>query len=161
MEMKANVVLIARRYEIISELAKKLPGRNYAIEFDLEKAENVGEIFEKVNEMHITIDGLVYAAGIAPLFKMEDNDYAMMMQTMKVNALAFGELGKYMLCEKCVNSGASIVAISSIVSLVTTNRQSAYAASKTMLNTYVKYLAKEALGKMRVNAVLPGAVRTE
>lgn len=160
-EMHANVVLIARRYEMISKLAKELPGNNYAIEYDFCDVENIENIFTELCKKNIAIDGMVYAVGIAPLFKIEDNDYDLMMRTMKVNSLAFGEAGKHMLRAECVNDNASIVAISSIVSLTTTNRQSAYAASKAMLNTYVKYLAKEALGRMRVNAVLPGTVETE
>lgn len=160
-EMGASVVLIARRYQVVEKLAKSLPGNNYAIKFDFNNVDSVVKIFENLNDNNIKVDGLVYAAGIAPLFKIEENDYDMIMQTIKVNALAFAEFGKFMLKENCVNSHASIVAISSIVSLVTTNRQSAYASSKAMLNTYVRYLAKEAVGKMRVNAVLPGIVETE
>ena len=160
-EMQANVVLIARRYEIIKKMAEELPGENYAFSFDFNQSDKVGSIFNYLKENNILVDGMVYAAGIAPLFKLEENEYDAMMQTMHVNALSFAEMGKYMLQGQCTVEHAAIVAVSSIVSLVTSNRQSAYAASKTMLNTYVKYLAKEALGRMRVNAVLPGAVETE
>lgn len=160
-QLNANVILIARRKEIIDRLADMLPGNNYAIEFDLTNTERIGEIFEILEKKDVYVDGLVYAAGIAPLQKLEDNEYDLMMETMKINVLSFAEMGKYMLQSKCVRNEGAVVAVSSIVSLVASNRQSAYASSKAMLNTYVKYFAKEALGKLRVNAVLPGAIETE
>lgn len=160
-ENGANVVLVARRAEIIQELAEALPGNNLAIPYDLMDLEHIGRIFECCEKEKIMLEGCVYSAGIAPLFAIKDNEMEQMMDTMKINALAFAEVGKYLLNSSCVKVGASVIAISSIVSMVTTNRQSAYAASKSMLNTYVKYFAKEALGKLRVNAVLPGIVETE
>lgn len=95
------------------------------------------------------------------MYALKDNDTERTMDTMKINALAFAEIAKGVLNSSCMHEQASIVAISSIVSIAVTNRQSAYAASKAMLNMYVKYFAKEALGKYRVNAILPGAVETE
>lgn len=157
----ANVILVARRQNIISKMANELHGENYAIPYDLEDIGNIKNIFEACYDNGIKLDGMVYSAGIAPLFSIADNDTRMMERVMKVNALAFAELGKYMLDNKYVHTDASVVAISSIVSIATTNRQSAYAVSKSMLNTYVRFLAKEGLGKLRANALLPGVVETE
>ena len=138
-EIGANVVLVARRYEIIKELAENLPGNNYAIACDISVLENVEKIFDECEEKNIGIDGVVYAAGIAPLFSLKDNNRTEMLQTMNVNALAFAEVASCMLNAKCIKENCSVVAISSIVSQTVTNRQSAYAASKSMLNTYVQY----------------------
>ena len=160
-ECGANVVLVARRGELISQLANELNGNNYAIQYDLDDIENVKTIFEYCESNLIKLDGMVYSAGVSPLFSIAENDVKMMEKVMRINALAFAELGKYMLNDKYVNGEAAIVAISSIVSVTTTNRQSAYGASKSMLNTYVKFLAREALGRVRVNAILPGVVETE
>lgn len=157
----ANVVLIARRTSIISEMAIELPGSNYAITYDFRDLEHVGSIFAECRQRGIYLDGLVYSAGTAPLYALKDHDTESTMDTIKVNALAFAEIAKVVLNTACMRNQASIVAISSITSLIVTNRQSAYAASKAMLNTYVKYFAKEALGKYRVNAILPGVVKTE
>ncbi len=157
----ANVVLVARRTSIITELAKTLPGDNYAITYDFLDLEHVGDIFTECGQQKIYLDGIVYSAGIAPLYALKDNDTECTIDTMKINALAFAEMAKASLHSACMHEQASIVAISSIVSLAVTNRQSAYAASKSMLNTYVKYFAKEALGRYRVNAILPGVVETE
>lgn len=157
----ANVVLVARRTNIITELAKTLPGNNYAITCDFLDLERIGDIFTECEQQKIYLDGIVYSAGIAPLYALKDNDAECTIDTMKINALAFAEMAKESLNSACMHEQASVVAISSIVSRAVTNRQSAYAASKSMLNTYVKYFAKEALGRYRVNAILPGAVETE
>lgn len=160
-ELGANVVLVARRKEIITELAQNFPGKNMAISCDIRELERIGDIFSECERAGVCLDGIVYSAGVAPLCALKDNDAENVLDTIKVNALGFAEVAKYLLNTKCVVKGASVVAISSVVSQVTTNRQSTYASSKAMLNTYVKYFAKEALGKMRVNAVLPGIVETE
>lgn len=160
-KMGANVVLVARRTDIISELAQILPGNNYAVTYDFLDLEHVGNIFAECECQKIYLNGIVYSAGIAPLYSLQDNDMACTLDTMKINALAFAEMAKAVLNTNCVRKQSSIVAISSVVSIATTNRQSAYASSKAMLNTYVKYFAKEALGKYRVNAILPGIVETE
>lgn len=160
-ELGANVVLVARREEILRKLASELPGNNLAVAYDFMDLEHVGTVFDECEKAGIMLDGCVYSAGVAPLFALMENDTERMLETMTINALAFAETAKCLLKAECVKEGASVVAISSIVSMAVTNRQSAYAASKSMLNTYVKYFAKEALGKLRVNAVLPGIVETE
>lgn len=159
--MGANVILVARRTRIITELAHKLPGNNHAFTYDFSDLEHIGTIFEKCESRKLYLDGIVYSAGIAPLYALKDHDTEDTMNAIKINALAFAEMAKAVLNTNCVRKQSSIVAISSVVSIATTNRQSAYASSKAMLNTYVKYFAKEALGKYRVNAILPGIVETE
>ena len=157
----ANVVLVARRTQIITEMAHLLPGNNYALKYDFLDLEHIGTLFAACETHNLKLDGIVYSAGIAPLYALKDQDTECTLNTVKINALAFAEIAKGALNASCMSDQASIVAISSIVSMATTNRQSAYASSKVMLNTYVKYFAKEALGKFRVNAILPGVVETE
>ena len=157
----ASVVLIARNKKQIVSMAEKLQGNNYAIQCDVTVSMDIQAVFQEMLLKGIKINGMVYCAGIAPLYKIEDNDENQTVETIKVNALGFLEMCKYMISSSCVNKNASIVAISSIVSDTVTNRQAVYAGSKAMLNTYVKYMAKETLGRMRVNAILPGAVRTD
>ena len=158
---KANVILVARREEKLVSLKETLPGQNYAFPCDLSRSENIRSLFDFLVSKEILIDGMVYCAGVAPLYKIEENNEEQTLKAIKINALGFLELGKYMISSECIKNGASIVAMSSMVSETVTNRQSVYAGSKAMLNTFVKYMAKETLGKMRVNAVLPGIVETE
>lgn len=160
-EMGANVVLVARRQKIIEEMAVRLPGDNFAIPCDVKELGKIENVFVECESKGICLNGLIYSAGVAPLCSLKDNNTEEMLDAMKVNALGFAEVAKQMLNTECFEENASVVAISSTVSQVTTNRQSAYAASKTMLNTYVKFFAKEALGKFRVNAIIPAAVETE
>lgn len=160
-EKKCNVVLVARNEKKLNELAEELPGNNLAIAYDLKDLAHIDRIFETCMDRHLVLDGVVYSAGIAPLFSIEDNDPEQIMETIKINVLAFSEIGKCLLHYDCVSNNCAVVAISSIVSQTVTNRQSAYAASKAMLNTYVRFLAREGIHRLRVNAILPGAVRTE
>lgn len=161
MEKGCNVVLVARSEDKLIQLSQELPGNNVVIPYDLKDIAHIDHIFDICAEKNVILDGLVYSAGIAPLFSIEENDSTLMQETVLVNAMAFAEIGKRMLRYECVANNASIVAVSSVVSQVVTNRQSAYAASKAMLNTYVKYLAREGINRIRVNGILPGAVETD
>lgn len=161
MEKGCNVVLVARSVDKLIQLSQELPGNNVIIPYDLKDIENIHHIFDICTEKNVTLDGVVYSAGIAPLFSIKENDSTLMQETVMVNAMAFAEIGKCMLCYECVANNAAVVAVSSVVSQVVTNRQSAYAASKAMLNTYVKYLAREGINRIRVNGILPGAVETD
>lgn len=157
----ASVVLVARREGVIREMAQRLPGSNLAVPCDMKDLGSIEGIFGECVRRAVRIDGAVYSAGTAPLCALKDNDIETMCDTVKVNALAFAQMAKCMLNSPCMAQGASVVAMSSVASVAISNRQSAYGSSKAMLNAYVKRFAKEALGRFRVNAVLPGAVGTQ
>ena len=67
-----------------------------------------------------------------------------------------------LLKKKLINRGASIVFISSVSSIMGVQGTLLYASSKGAINSAVKVLASELAGqRIRVNAILPGIVRTE
>lgn len=73
--------------------------------------------------------------------------------------------GVYFLTQKLLplmNDGGGIVNISSGLTRVTVPGSSVYAAMKTAIETFTRYLAKELGGrKIRANVVAPGAVMTD
>ncbi len=67
-----------------------------------------------------------------------------------------------LLKKKLLNKGASVVFISSVSSVMGVQGTLLYASSKGAINSAVRVLASELAGqKIRVNAILPGIVRTE
>lgn len=156
----ANVILVARREDVLCDICNSLRGNNSYIAIDLSDFKQIKGLLDFCKGVG-KVDGLVYTAGVAPLMSVNDNDMKCLQETLNVNVLAFVEIMHLFMNNNLFNLGASVVAVSSTVTTAVTNRQSAYAASKSALNTYVRYIARETLNKFRVNAVIPGAVETE
>lgn len=128
---------------------------------DLCSSECVKELFQFLKEEKIRLDGLVYSAGIEGVMplKMMNRDY--LTRVMDANCLAFVEICKYFSSKRMSEDGASVVAISSLASLMNYIGELAYCVSKAALDSAVKGTAKELLRrKIRVNAVLPGTTET-
>lgn len=157
----ANVILVARHKNIIDDLAKRLPGNNIFIEYDLLDLFNICKVFDICKSNNIRIDGFIHCAGISNLEKVEDNDIQTMINTFTVNTFSFVEFCKHLIKYDNKGKDLSVVAISSNASEKIGYRQSAYSASKSALNTYIKVIAKENINIMRVNGIIPSAVETE
>lgn len=118
-------------------------------------------VFGACKECKIKLDGMVYSAGMDGTWPIKANNTALMEEMMKVNCFAFVEMARNFYSKRFSSDGASIVAVSSIASLLNDIGMSAYCASKAALNSYVKIMAKEFVRrKIRVNAVLPAGVST-
>jgi NAD(P)-dependent dehydrogenase (short-subunit alcohol dehydrogenase family) len=82
-----------------------------------------------------------------------------MFQTNYFSQVLFLQM---LLKKKLINKGASIVFISSVSSLMGVHGTLLYASSKGAINSAVRVLASELAGqRIRVNAILPGIVRTD
>ena len=122
---------------------------------------DVDEQIEKLATESFAVDGLVCCSGIndkAPIKHVSRDKIEKMY-----NANVYGPmlLVKELVKKKKLNKGASIVFISSISSIYATVSNALYASSKGAINSLVKVLALElAPKKIRVNAIMPGMVRT-
>ena len=107
--------------------------------------------------------GIVLSAGIQHTLPLQAEKYQKMLDLFNINLFANISLAKGF-AKKINNSGpgSSIVFLSSYTSLVGLGGLTAYSASKGAINSAVKTMAVE-LSKngIRVNAVLPGHVKTE
>jgi NAD(P)-dependent dehydrogenase (short-subunit alcohol dehydrogenase family) len=120
---------------------------------------DVSEIVDQIPK----IDGFVNAAGIIMLkpFKfLTDLD---LDNIFSVNFRAPLKLTQSLLKKKKFNKDASVVFISSLAgNVIASKGNTAYSASKSALNAMVRTLALEvASSNLRVNAILPGMVKTE
>ena len=107
------------------------------------------------------VQSLVYCAGIAPLGPLKALSIANWEQVMNVNLTSAMLLTKALTSVR-LNAKAlkSIVFISSNLSGFGARGMCAYAASKAGLDGLMKSLAMELAPRVRVNSVLPGAIRT-
>lgn len=161
-EQGCRLILTGRNQEKLEELKKNIDSKVIIIPYDLLDSDNVEQIFICCKENDIKLDGLIYSAGIARNTIVRANEWRDLEDVMRVNCLAFIELGKYFGMKKYSNDGASIVAISSIASCLNDTGMVQYSASKAALNSAVKTMSKEFMKrKIRVNAILPANVNTE
>jgi len=106
------------------------------------------------------IDGLVNAAGIFPVAKLQDTDLALWQQTMAVNLTGPFLMTKAVLPHLRAAEAATIVNLGSGSALLPYAELSAYGATKGGVAVLSKVWAAELAPKIRVNLVCPGMTRT-
>ena len=157
-EMGAVVILTGRRIEALDETRSCCHGEGHiVVAGDITAPDFVFDLVEKAGKL----DGLVHAAGIAPMCPigmLTDDNVEMVMKT---NFRSFLELMKYYSKKKYRGDHFSVVAVSSVSSTVGWAGGTAYCGSKAALSSSVRALAIELAPKgIRVNAVCPSNIRT-
>ena len=158
-ELGASVILTARRQqELERTLAEMRDRKSHSI-----VAGDVtdGEFIEKLVSSMGKIDGFVHAAGIGQAcpIGMIKNDYVERM--IRTNYFSFLELMKYFSKSKYRADKLSIVAVSSVSSVVGWAGGAVYCGTKGALCASVRALAVELASKgVRVNAISPSNIKT-
>lgn len=107
-------------------------------------------------------DGVIFALSVGSLRPLSLTKYKVTSNLFSVNCASFVELIRILQKNKKINEGSSVVAYSSISSLLGLKTKLAYAMSKAALNAAIVNLAIElAPKKIRVNGILKGAVTTD
>jgi len=109
----------------------------------------------------MAVDGFVHCAGAVHVLPARSARLEAVLESLNVNYVAAQQIIATLL-KKRVNPGRlrSVVVISSIWSQFGARGHSLYCASKAALDGMVRALAVELAPDVRVNSVLPGAVRT-
>ena len=160
-QMGANVVATARHEQRLAQTLSALPQpeRHLKIVADLTQPNSLSALVSQCPNL----SGIVHSAGLLKLIPFKFATPDALDQIMQLNFYAPMWLTQQLLKQKKIESGASILFLSSISGNTTaTLGHSLYASSKTALNGLTKVLAIELAGKkIRVNSLLPGMVRTE
>ena len=157
-EMGAAVILTGRRFEALEDSRKCCRGEGHVvISGDITSSEFVGSLVEEAGK----IDGLVHAAGIAPMCPVGMLSDEHIASVMKTNYYSFLELMKYYSKKRYRGEHFSVVAISSVSCEGGWGGGAVYCGSKGALSASVRALAMELAPKgIRVNAVCPSNIRT-
>ncbi|MDR0865173.1 MAG: SDR family oxidoreductase [Candidatus Symbiothrix sp.] len=159
-QMGVNLILTGRNEDKLKDTLSRCEGTNHNyLLADLNKKEEIESLVEQLPKL----DGFVNSAGIVKtllLTFMELNDINEILQT---NSISVMNLTRLLIINKKFNKESSIVYISSIngnnCSVI---GNSAYSASKAMLNGFMKAIALElASKKIRVNCVNPAMIETD
>ena len=154
-----QITLLARNKERLTKTLQSLDGKGHHVyTCDLTDEEQLKDFVSNTT----AFDGIVLCAGInefVPVKFVKQEKLSRMFQTNYFSQLILIQM---LLKKKLVNKGASIVFISSVSSIMGVQGTLLYASSKGAINSAVRVLASELAGqKIRVNAILPGIVRTE
>lgn len=160
----ATVVGIGRNSENL-KLTKEscvFPDKFIALQLDLvNEIDNLKTILKDLVKLHGKFSGLVLSAGIQDVIPLRAIDVESSKRLFDINFFVPLILIQAFADKRIAFSQSSIVCISSVASIRGDSALSAYASSKGALNSLVKSLAVELAPNIRVNAVLPGVVKTK
>jgi uncharacterized protein len=161
-EPGAELILVARRGELLRELAAELPCRATWVAVDLTEAEAPGRVRAHVEEHHGRLDLLVNNAGAAWRGGFGESGHANVQRHMDLNFDAVVRLTEALLPLLRAAAPSAIVNVASTAGRVARARTGAYSASKFALIGWTDALyAEEKPYGVHVGMVLPGFVATE
>jgi uncharacterized protein len=162
-EPGTELVLVARREELLRELAESLSCRATYVAVDLTEAEAPRRIREHLEAEHGgRLKLLVNNAGAAWRASFEEGGYANVRRHMELNFDAVVRLTEALLPLLRSSAPSAIVNVASTAGRVARARTGAYSASKFALAGWSDSLyAEEKAHGVHVGMVLPGFVRTE
>jgi len=157
-KMGASVIVTGRNVTELQNTLSMLEGEGHrSIQADLNSESDMDRL---VNELP-GLDGFVSNAGINRRMLcryIKENDLDLIMKTNLTSPIL---LTKRLLKMKKINSGASVIFISSIAAYHSSIGDSVYSATKGAIVSYSKVLALElAASQVRVNTIQPGMIRT-
>lgn len=152
----AELFLAGRDVSKLAVIATELDATTISI--DLAKIDSFDAAVDKID----ALDGIVYAAGVAPLSPVKYLQEKHISNCLQINAVSPLLLIRDLLRQKKINTPASIVLISSLIASRGASGYCAYAASKGALEASARCMAVElAPHKIRVNCLAPGMIESQ
>lgn len=161
-ELGATLVLAGRKEEELKRTADMLaqPARIEAV--NLAEMGAIPSWLKRVAAESGPLDGIVHSAGMQATTPLRFITEPQLQETLDINLKSAVGLAKGFRQKGVCRTPGSIVFISSVASRIGQPGQIAYAASKAGLEAACRCMALElAREEIRVNALLPGLVRTE
>lgn len=138
------------------------PTKHIIWPYDLKYVDNLAESLKNIlEENQGGIIDFVHCAGMVTVLPMRTLSHKYFQEIMAVNFFSAAEIITVLLKKK-INKHMlrSIIFISSIWSKFGAKGHSAYCASKGALDALMKALSLELAPEVRVNSILPGAIKT-
>lgn len=145
-----------------TRLACQAPKRHLIWRHDLADVEGIaGQLGDFLAAEGMQVGSLIHSAARLDVLPLRSLEPDRVLETFRTNVLAALELVRT-LTKKRINQKRlrTVVFVSSIASQFGAKGFSAYGASKGALDALMKSLAVELAPMVRVNSVLPGALRT-
>ncbi len=162
-DLGGTVAMVSRNEAKLNEAQKGMPvGASRAFAFDLYEIMQIPDFVAFVREELGPIAGLVHSAGdfaVTPLRAFDPTEYRRLYD---LHVTTFFSLSQAVCSKRNIDSsGASIIAVSSILALVGKEGAGPYSSVKGALVSAIRSLAIEYAPKgVRFNSVCPGWVKT-
>lgn len=149
----------ARKLE--GQIAPELAANFHFLACDLRVCEGIELLVQEAVQRTGKLDGLVHCAGMEETLPLTMNTPERVLEIYALNVFPAYELLRAFSKKKCSNDGSSVVMLSSVMGTLGQPGKTGYCGSKAALLGITKSAALElAKRKIRVNAVLPGVVKT-
>ena len=157
-----NVILIARRREVLEQLADDLKRTHdidaIAFPADLSKAEDVDRVIEMMDQREISI--IVNSAGIASFGKFMDQDWEYETNQFALNGTAVHRLTRAALDQMLPRRRGAICNVGSAAGNVSIPNNATYVFTKAGVNAFTEALHYELKGTgVTCTLLAPGPVR--
>lgn len=158
------LLLTDLKQEALEEARNRLqnPSQHQVLALDLSNVEQGKEVLTSfIKEQGINISKAVFAAGIFAVKPLRMVDYNYLKLSYDIAVFSIFSIMQ-VIASKKVNGDAleSVVVISSVNAKMGVKGYSVYASLKASMLGLMKSLAVELAPKVRVNAVMPGAIKT-
>ncbi|MER3388964.1 MAG: SDR family oxidoreductase [Microcella sp.] len=162
----ANVVLVARRLDRLTQLAAELHEEHgitaTPLEADLVEPGAVDRVVATVTERGLTISSLVNNAGFGTRGRFDEEDPARIHEEITLNVTALVDLTRALLPGLYSAGRGSLITVASTAAYQPVPYMAVYGATKAFVLSFTEALWVEAQGTgLRVLALSPGATRTE
>lgn len=161
-----NFILVARRQQLLEELAQELRAVHNAqchvLALDLADTASVDAIEQFIDENELDVKGLINNAGIGERGIYIEQQSTRITDVVRVNDLVPSLLIRRLVPKMADNKGGWVINVSSLVALMPNPNLAVYAASKAYLLHLSQALAYELKSRgVHVMALCPGPVGTE
>lgn len=160
----AKVTIIARSEDRLKETIQMMdrPEEQACYSFDLSETGQIEELIKVIVVERGNMDGFIHAAGIGGVRMLKQTKPNFVEKMFRIHAYALFELVRCLSLNNNLNSGASLVTISSIAARQGNISQGAYSAAKASMEGFLNPIALElGVRKVRFNAVEFAFVETE
>ncbi len=158
----ASVYLIDQNETDLEEFSKVLGASSQHKSLDIYSSMAIEANISEIIKASGKFNGFVFASGIGGIRPLSLTKPKNMQLMMDANCFSFVELVRCLMKNRGMESGGSIIAISSVSSIKGLKSKLAYASSKAALDASVRCLAAELGDKgIRVNSILKGGVTTD
>lgn len=159
-----NLILHGRDAARLEETRRlcKNPNRHIFWQLELREVDQIEDSLTKLLEQNqLAVESFVHCAGTLKLLPLRSVERGLVREIMDVNFSSAVEIVR-LLIRKKINEKhlRGIVFVSSTASQFGARGFNLYCASKGALDAFMRAIAVELAPSVRVNSVLPGAVRT-
>lgn len=141
----------------------QFPDRHRILSLDFSDVENAKTVLQEfVSSNQIQVSHAVFAAGVFSIKPLRSLDYPFVKKNFDIALFSIIAIMQLLSSKKMNGTSLeSVVMISSVSAIMGTKGYSIYGAVKAAMLGLMKSLAAELSPRVRVNAVLPGGIRTK